>query len=245
MVLATKNQIITGAIASIGAILLVIIQFGPAWLPHIKELFSGTEKSVSVKDFKRLNYYFANIIFENISGAEPGEPNVRAYFHVTAEVETSKTEDLYYQDRVKSGGAVEYIKSIPNHTVLNPTQWPENPTYLEYRINPFKSGLTKFDVNGIGSLKIFLDKDKAKFGPHIPENTDFALMSVDFSRLKGFELPSDFSAQVEGRDASGSLQYGAGPAQVRNWYKVNKTVTVIARNLPKDSSLLLIWGDAI
>ncbi|SEP79061.1 hypothetical protein [Nitrosomonas ureae] len=245
MALATKNRIIAGVVASIGAILLAIIQFGPAWLPYLKETFFDSEKSVKAKDSKKLNYYITNIILENIDSAKPGEPNIRAYFHITAEVETSKTQDLYYEDRVKTGGAIEYIKSIPSHTVLNPTQWPENPTYLEYRINPLKSGLTKFDVNGIGSLKIFLDKNKAKFGPHIPENTDFALMTVDFSRLKDFDLPSDFSAQVEGRDADGSLQYGTGPAQLRNWYKVNKTVTIIARNLPKGSSLLFIWGEPI
>ena len=241
----TRNRIIAGAVGTIGAAILAVIQFGPAWLPPIKELFIDTQKPTVTKQFKRLNYYIAHITFENIEGAKPGQPNIRAYFNVTAEVEASRTEDLYYLDRVQTGGAVEYIKSIPNHIVLNPTQWPDNPTLLEYRINPFKSGLTKFDVNGIGSIRIFLNKDKAKFGPHIPENTDFALMTVDFSRLKGFELPSDFSAQVEGRDSSGSLQYGAGPAQVRNWYKINKTVTVIARNLPKDSSLLLLWGSAI
>mgnify|MGYP003604403982 CR=1 FL=1 len=237
---AAAASIIGVSITAIAGLLVAIVQFGPAWKPVVREwLVDGGPTG------KKLNYYIAHATLEPIPNAQQGHANVRVLYNVTAEMFSEKEENLYYSDRIKSGFGIEYAKSIPDLQILNSTQFPANPTLLEFRIDPLKSGVNKFDFNGIAKINILLNQERGKFGPHIPLNTDIATMTVDFSQLPNFQLPADISAQVEGRDKRGSLQYGTGPAIIRNWFKVNKTITIIARNLSEDSSLLLVWGEPI
>ena len=105
---------------------------------------------------------------------------------LSIEVKSNKPSDLYYQDRIKADGGIDYLKTIPDHQIINKTQYPDNPTLLEFRIDPADDKKDKFDANGIARINIRINQERGKFGPHIPYDTDLAIMTVDFSRLELF-----------------------------------------------------------
>ena len=225
------------SLPTISAIVVAILQYGPTWKPLLRE---------SIQDGgptgKKLNYYIAHLTLDDVPGAAANQPNVSITFNIATSVYADDSRELFYKDRIQAGGGIEYAKSVPPLQILNPTQYPASPTLLEFRINPIVPNQKKFELVGIASVKVLLTPDKGKFGPHLPLNTDLAMVTVDCSHLTNFHFPQSISACMEGRDQQGGLQYGVAPVIFHNWMDTNKTMNIVARDLPVDSSLIFHWG---
>lgn len=231
-----------GCIALIGILIplaIAVVQYGPTWKELIRDHLQDGGPSG-----RKLSYYIAYLTLEDIPNAGVDQPNVRLTYNISVQMYANDSSKLFYSDRIQASRGIDYAKSSPPLVILNSTQFPDNNrTLLEFRIDPVQSNLKKFEFNGIASMQILLKTEKGKFGPHIPINADLASMTVDFARLTKLQVPKDISARVEGRNQQGGLQYNIRPVVTNNWMKDNGTFSVVATDLPDDSSIVLVWGD--
>ena len=231
-----------GFLALIGLLIplaIALVQYGPTWKEFMRDSLQDGGPTG-----RKLSYYIAYLTLEDIPDAIADQPNVRLIYNVSAQMYANDSAKLFYTDRIQASKGIDYAKSSPPLTILNTTQYPDNNrALLEFRIDPVERNLKKFEFDGIASMKILLEAEKGKFGPHIPINADMVSLRVDFSRLTKFQIPKDISARVEGRNQQGGLQYNVRPVITNNWMKDNKTFSVVATNLPDDSSVVLVWGD--
>jgi hypothetical protein len=115
----------------------------------------------------------------------------------------------------------------------------DDPHVLEFKIQAKQPG-SSLDAEVTGFEDTTVTPDLAKVGPHLPYRTDYVVVVVDYSRMKFSALPGNMRGQLE----------LPGPGRERQtetlalvYHPVSDgTVTLVARNVPANSDILLRWG---
>lgn len=88
----------------------------------------------SASSGQRLRHYMAYVSVEGEQGScAAGKCILRYYVSGLTEAASGHVR---YIDRIKTAGRIVSLNSKPRSTILNPEQWPANPTFLEYAIEP-------------------------------------------------------------------------------------------------------------
>jgi len=186
-----------------------------------------------------LRSYFAYISLEPIANPTTSA-NCHITYHVALRFEVPEGQQAVYQDRIKSGGGGTALISVPSHTVLNPNQWPGNSTLLEFSIQPKRKDDRYLDIEAVATLDTKVTPERAKIGPHLPYSTEHVVVIVDYSRM-GFTPSSLMRGEIETLEQGGVSQVGTLAPVTHFWQ--NSTVTLVGRNLPAKSHILLTWGN--
>lgn len=143
-----------------------------------------------------------------------------------------------YKDRAKALGGVIRIDARPGYRILNPEQYSDNKTYLEYVIEPLnKSSILKGEVELI--IRNSMTKENGKIGLHLPYFTKHVTLLIDFSHLD-FYPTSQPKVQIEAITPNGTLQSGAVEPRTLSW-NGGHLIMLISENIPEKSSLILRW----
>jgi hypothetical protein len=168
-------------------------------------------------------------------------PNCHIIYHVALRFEVPEGQQAVYVDRITSGGGGIGLDSNPSRDVLNNNQWPGNPTRLDFKIEEKQQPSRFLDIEAVAFLDTVVTRERAKIGPHLPYRAEFVVVIVDYSRMKFSPPPSDIWGQLE----------FLGPDGVSRTEKLgvvshpdakDGTVTLVGRNLPAESHLLIRWG---
>jgi hypothetical protein len=166
-------------------------------------------------------------------------PNCTVTYHVVLRFEVPEGQPAVYYDRIKANGGGTSIDSNPRAELLNPDQVKDDPHVLEFKIQAKQPG-SSLDAEVTGFEDTTVTPDLAKVGPHLPYRTDYVVVVVDYSRMKFSALPGNMRGQLE----------LPGPGRERQtetlalvYHPVSDgTVTLVARNVPANSDILLRWG---
>jgi hypothetical protein len=187
-----------------------------------------------------LRSYFTYISLEPMK-KPTDSANCHITYHVALRFEVPEGEQAIYRDRIKSGGGGTNLISVPSYTVLNPNQWPGNPTLLEFSIQPKQIQDRSLDIEAVATLDTKVTLERAKIGPHLPYRTEYVVVIVDYSRMGFKTAPSLIRGEVETLEQGGVSQTGTLAPVTHSWQ--NGTVTLVGRNLPAESHILLVWGN--
>lgn len=214
-------------------------------------LASGVYVYKSTVSEPTLRSYFAYITLTPIekpagsvnpaASPDPKEPNCHVTYHVSIRFETSVGEQAVYVDRVKSGGGGTYLESTPIHDVLYPIQWPANSTLLDFKIEEKQRPSRFLDIEAVALLDTRVTYELAKIGPHLPYYTDYVVVVVDYSRMKFPSAPNDIWAQIE-FPGPGGINQTKAIDPVAHPKAADGTITVVGRDLPANSNILIRWG---
>ena len=127
-------------------------------------LFTATQADTAAIDrlaTKRLASYFSYI---TISGTESDCEAGRCMltFRDSTLVLAPKGQKASFEGRVKTGGRIISFGTIPRADILNPEQYPANPTLVEYRINPASSKDTQLQAQGEALIETKFSASKGK-----------------------------------------------------------------------------------
>ncbi|MET0625187.1 MAG: TIR domain-containing protein [Pyrinomonadaceae bacterium] len=200
-----------------------------------------------------LRSYFAYITLTPIDPALAGSPspapspapkvppNCHVTYHVALRFEVPEGQHAVYVDRIKTGGGGTDLDSNPSHAVRNPNHWPGNSTLLEFKIEEKQQPSRFLDIEAVAFLDTVVTRERAKVGPHLPYRAEFVVIVVDYSRMGFDPPPGDIWGQIEllgpdGVSRTETLNVVSHPAAK------DGTVTLIGRNLPAESHILIRWG---
>ncbi len=142
-----------------------------------------------------------------------------------------------YVDRVKTNGRIESLVTVPAHVVLNPGQYPANPTYMEFAI-PAQSNTVEPRAELV--LRKSMTPQVGKIGLHLPYRTKALSVMVDLTRL-GFQPNGQISASTEVLRDDGVSDAGSDLAFKS--FQNGKFLITTARELPPRTSIVIKWGE--
>ena len=162
-------------------------------------------------------------------------------FFISGEYRTPSFVEAKYIDRIKTSGRIEKFRSVPPYKILNPEQYPRNPTYLEFAIDPTRP--SDRIIQGQAEVTIInkLTPEAGKVATHLPYDTRKASMIVDFRALK-FQIMRQLSARIETVHTDGIQRTGVIDP-VRRDFANGLVVSVSGKDIPAGSSLVLVWGE--
>jgi hypothetical protein len=165
----------------------------------------------------------------------------RLEYFSSGEFRTPWPTEARYVGRIKTSGRIDKFRSIPPFDVLNPEQYPNNPTYLEFAISPRPGSERALRAQTDLTITKTLLAAQGKVGAHLPYFAKKATMIVDFRTL-GFTVTKQLSARLETAGGGGVQRTGLVDP-VRWDFAEGKVVSVTATNIPANSSLVLVWGE--
>lgn len=234
--------------AIIGTVIILSVL---AWLIYSNNSDKDKADSKAVLTEPTLRSYFAYITLAPIAttGSPPPAaspppkvpPNCHVTYHVALRFEVPEGQQAVYIDRIKSGGAGTWLDSNPSHTVLNPNQWPGNSTLLEFKIEEKQQPSRFLDIEAVAFLDTVVTRERAKVGPHLPYRTEYVVVVVDYSRMKFSSPPSDIWGQLEFLGPDG-ISETKNVAVVSHPEAKDSTITLVGRDLPAKSHILIRWG---
>jgi len=193
------------------------------------------------------------------SKATLSEPTVRVYFdyitlapdptdstnchvthHVALRFEVPEGQQAVYRGRIKTNGPTE-LDSNPSCEVLNWNQWKGDPTYLDFSIEEKPQPGSSLDIEAAAYEDTKVTLEGAKIGSHLPYRTEYAVVIIDYSRMKFKEPPGDIRGQLEFRGPRGETRT-ENLTPLSHPKVGDDTVTLMRRNMPADSSIILRWG---
>jgi hypothetical protein len=188
---------------------------------------------------KRVSSYFS---YATISGTESDclSGKCRLSFRDSAMVLAPKGQDVSYEGRVKTAGRIVFFNTTPRADILNPEQYPANPTYVEFRIRPASSTDRQLQAQGEAVIENTFSATKGKVGPHLPYFTEYAVFVLDLRALN-FKIQAQVEPKIETRRQDGSLVSGYVVPRI-NVFEDGKVFVVTATNVDAGSSLYVSWG---
>lgn len=188
---------------------------------------------------KRISSFFSYV---TISGTEAdcAAGRCRLAFRNSVLVVAPKGQDVSYEDRVKTSGRIVEFNTSPRADILNPEQFPGNPTYVEYRIRPSSPEDRQLEAKGEAVIERAFSAKSGKVGPHLPYFTEYAVFVLDTNSL-GFKIESQIEPKIETRRQDGSLVSGYVNPRL-NVFEDGRVFVITARNLAAGSSLYVTWG---
>lgn len=188
---------------------------------------------------KRVSSYFSYV---TISGTKADclAGRCQLVFRDSALVLAPKGLDVSYEDRVKTSGKIVSFNTIPRADILNPEQYPANPTYIEYRIRPASTEDQQLEAKGEVVIEKSFSATSGKVGPHLPYFTEYAVLVLDLRSL-GFKIQSQVEPKIETRRSDGSLVSGYLNPRM-NVFEDGRVFVVTATNVAAGSSLYVSWG---
>jgi TIR domain len=211
-----------------------------AWLLYVNNAEKRKAASTSHLSEPTLRTYFDYITLQPRLGPI-GSTNCHVTHHVALRFEVPEGQQAIYQGRIQSLGRTE-LDSNPSCDVLNWNQWYGNPTFLKFSIEEKPQPGSILDIEAVAYEDTDVALEQAKIGSHLPYRTEYAVVIIDYSRMKFGTPPNDIRGQLEfrgpdGRDQTENLSPVLHP-------KVqDSTVTLMRHNLPAESSIILRWGD--
>lgn len=188
---------------------------------------------------KRVSSYFS---YATISGTESdcAAGKCRLSFRDSAFVLAPKGQDASYEGRVKTAGRIVSFSTTPRADILNPEQYPANPTYVEFRIRPANAADRELQAQGEAVIENTFSATKGKVGPHLPYFTEYAVFVLDLRALN-FKIQAQVEPKIETRRQDGSLVSGYVVPRM-NVFENGKVFVVTATNMDAGSSLYVSWG---
>lgn len=161
-------------------------------------------------------------------------------FRDAAFLVAGRNQDAIYEGRAKTSGRIISIKSEPPLEILNPNQYPGNPTYVQFRIQPSTDDKHVLQASGELIIEQKVTPQGGKIGPHFPYYTEYVVFTLDLRGL-GFELKDPIEVKIESQTADGRLVSGYFFPRI-NYYEKGKVIMITARGLPAGSSIYAAWG---
>jgi hypothetical protein len=188
---------------------------------------------------KRVSSYFSYV---TISGTEADclAGRCRLAFRDSALVLAPKGQDVSYEGRVKTSGKIVSFSTSPRADILNPEQYPANPTYLEFRIRPASPEDRQLEAKGEAVIEREFSPTNGKVGPHLPYSTEYAVFVLDLRAL-GFKIQSQVEPKIETRRSDGSLVSGYINPRL-SIFEDGRIFVITATNVAAGSSLYVSWG---
>ena len=188
---------------------------------------------------KRVTSYFS---YATISGNETDctAGKCRLAFRDSAFIVAPNGQDVSYESRVKTAGKIVSFNTTPRADILNPEQYPANPTYLEFRIRSASPSDRHLQAQGEAVIENSFSATKGKVGPHLPYFTEYAVFVLDLRALD-FKLQAQVEPKIETRRQDGSLVSGYITPRL-NVFENGKVFVVTATNVDAGSSLYVSWG---
>lgn len=188
---------------------------------------------------KRVSSYFSYV---TISGTESDclAGRCRLAFRDSALVLAPKGQDVSYEGRVKTSGKIVAFSTSPRADILNPEQYPANPTYVEFRIRPASPEDRQLEAKGEVVVERTRSATNGKVGPHLPYFTEYAVFVLDLKPL-GFKIQAQVEPKIETRRSDGSLVSGYINPRL-NVFEDGRVFVVTATNVAPGSSLYVLWG---
>lgn len=188
---------------------------------------------------KRVSSYFS---YATISGTEADclAGRCRLAFRDSALVLAPKGQDVSYEGRVKTSGKIVAFSTSPRADILNPEQYPSNPTYVEFRIRPASAEDRQLEAKGEAVIERAFSAKSGKVGPHLPYFTEYAVFVLDLRSL-GFKIEAQVEPKVETRRSDGSLVSGYVNPRL-NVFEDGRVFVLAATNVAAGSSLYVSWG---
>lgn len=188
---------------------------------------------------KRVSSYFS---YATISGTEAdcNAGKCRLSFRDSAFVLAPKGEDVSYEGRAKTAGRIVSFSTTPRADILNPEQYPSNPTYVEFRIRPASPDDRQLQAQGEVVIENTFSATKGKVGPHLPYFTEYAVFVLDLRALD-FKLQAQVEPKIETRRHDGSLVSGYVTPRM-NVFENGKVFVITAANVAAGSSVYVSWG---
>lgn len=206
----------------------------------IEWIITTDEIALAKLSKKHLTSLFAYVV---IGGSEDEckANRCRISFHQSILLTSPKGQVARYEDRVKAGGRIISFNTIPMPVILNPEQYPANPTLVEYRINPASDDDRLLQAQGEAIIETAITANNGKVGPHIPYDTDSVTFILDLRTLK-FKLSNILEPKIETKRSDGVLASGyRSPAM--SVFENGQVIVLTAANVPADSSVYLKWGN--
>ncbi|MGE3916816.1 MAG: hypothetical protein AB7F78_14085 [Hyphomicrobiaceae bacterium] len=196
------------------------------------------DAEVFIDRSKNIRYYSSHVV---LSGTEEEcrQTRCRISYHDTAFLSGPKGADLSYEGRAMTSGRIISMKTNPPHEIMNPNQWPDNPTVLMFRIPPASAGDRVLQIAGELQAEATFSAESGKVGPHFPYDTRYAVFLLDIRGLR-FEL-KNLEAQIEVRRDDGKLVAGYSSPKL-TILEDGKLILATASNLVAGSSLYVKWG---
>ena len=189
---------------------------------------------------KFLSEYYSYI---SVAGSEADCRSAKCqvrYFD-TATVKTTDGSEAKFVGRIKAKTQIIKLVTTPRYTILNPEQYPENPTLLEFAIPPLKKTDTVLQAHGEALIENEYTPERGKIGPFLPYYAENVVVVVDLRGLD-FTLKSNLQARIEARRADGTSVSGHIEPKLR-LFADGRVAVISAQNLPAQSSVLLFWGE--
>jgi hypothetical protein len=187
---------------------------------------------------KTLKYYSSYVTLAGTS-EECRRAKCRITYHDSAFLVGPRGAELSYEGRAMTSGRILSMRTSPPYEVMNPNQWPDNPTVLMFKISPASRKDRILQATGELLAEATFSSESGKVGPHLPYDARYVVFVLDLRGL-GFEL-RNLEPQIETRRYDGKLL--AGYASPRMTLLENgKIVVVTASNLPAGSSVYVKWG---
>ena len=212
------------------------IQTSPAISPSSSPERTST---VSPSAPRIRNYYAYASIEGNLKTCKKGRCRIR--HHIVGSFEAPAGKTARFEDRLKTGGEIEFFRTVPAFVNLIPDQYPANKTYLEFAIDAPDGGALLQAQAELWILKT-VTPEEGKAAYHLPYATDLAMLTVDLSHM-GFDPRYSVKGTIEAPDANGVTQRDLLPVSVTHWNN-NKVVIVEGRNLPANSNLIVYWDES-
>lgn len=188
---------------------------------------------------KRITSHFS---YATISGTEAdcSAGKCRLSFRNSAFVVAPQGQDVSYEDRVKTAGRILSFSTTPRADILNPEQYPGNPTYVEFRIRPASPDDRHLQAQGEAVIENTFSASKGKVGPHFPYFTEYAVFVLDLRALD-FKLQAQVEPKIETRRKDGSLVSGYIVPRM-SVFEGGKVFVLTATDVAAGSSLYVSWG---
>lgn len=142
------------------------------------------------------------------------------------------------KDRIKTAGAVTRIDIRPKTTILNPLEWPDNPTYAQYAVS-FGDAPVRTRAHGEVILTTPVTNQEGKIGAHTPYYAQELSMVIDL-RPAGLRPAGQVSAFVAA-SVDGVLDRTNHEVDLSTWAN-GQVIMAFAAGIPKDASLIVTWG---
>jgi Putative serine esterase (DUF676) len=163
-------------------------------------------------------------------------------FHESAFVVAPRGQEATYEGRAKTSGRIISIQSEPPLDILNPNQFPGNPTYVQFRIRPSTDDRQVLQASGELIIQQKVTASGGKIGPHFPYYAESVVFMIDLRNL-AFDLKSPIEIKIESQSTDGRLLPGYFSPKI-NYYENGKFMVITARGMPAESSIYAVWGNA-
>ena len=222
----------------IGAVVILPVL---AWLIY----YANTSANIKAESKAGLSRETTRVYFDYITLAPMDKPthntNCLVTHHVALRFEVPEGQKAVYRGRVKSRDGTA-LDSNPSFELLNTTEWNGNPSLLEFSIEEKPVGSSTLDIEAVAYSDTMVTIDGAKVASHFPYFTEYAVVTFDYSRMKFTDPLRNLRARLEFRGPRGEFQT-ENLTPIPHLGIEDKTITVMHRNLPADSNIVLRWGD--